>query len=148
MENVCGNKATTLKIIATPMNQNIHFGHGRVAFSFSFSPFDCCKAFFRASSTSSNNSSSSHSSYTSSSMISECVCLSFLTRHPTSCLLIVFPLVPSQNFYLGQLIHLVYHKKSSTHYITFHRLNNNGNLESAHRHHNIFVYPHTMSYMD
>src|SRR5699024_4081480 len=98
--------------------------------SFSLSRFDCCKAFFRASSTSSNNSSSSNSSYKSSSMISECVCLSFFISHPTSCLLIVFPLVPSQNFYLGQLMHLVYHKKSSTHYITFHRLKNNGNLES------------------
>src|SRR5699024_7786763 len=80
--------------------------------------------------------------------ISECVCLSFFISHPTSCLLIVFPLVPSQNFYLGQLMHLVYHKKSSTNYITFHRLKNNGNLESAHRHHNIFVYLHTMSYME
>src|SRR5699024_7501208 len=148
MENVCGNKATTLKIIATTMNQNIHFGNGRFDFSFSLSRFDWCKAFFRASSTSSNNSSSSNSSYKSSSMISECVCLSFFISHPTSCLLIVFLLVPSHNFYLGQLFNSGYHKYSSRHYITCHRLRNNGNLQSAHRHHNIFVYPHTMSYMD
>src|SRR5699024_9963059 len=134
--------------IATTMNQNIHFGNGRFDFSFSLSRFDCCKAFFRASSTSSNNSSSSNSSYKSSSMISHCVCLSFFIIYPTLFLLIVFTLVTSQTFYLGQLMHFVYHKESSTYYTIFHRLKINGNLQSAHRHHNIFVLPHTMSYMD
>src|SRR5699024_5477294 len=122
MENVCGNKATTLKIIATTMNQNIQFGNERFDFSFSLSRFDCCKAFFRASSTTSYTSSSFYSSYDSTSMLADCFCLAFLIKQSSVCLLIVFSLVPSQYFYLGQLLHLVYHKKSSTHYISIHRL--------------------------
>src|SRR5699024_777502 len=36
IENVCGNRANTLKAIAIAMSQKAHLGNGRLVFGFSF----------------------------------------------------------------------------------------------------------------